>query len=161
MVRLAAGLRHGRDEDRSFLVLGTEVSGQHLEFLQEVRIWVNRSIAVATRVRYVRAVRCDVQRIARQAIVGVGIVQRALAAAVAVGVNANDFARIIRLVRSSVLTKSWTVQVAEPSSEGQCGFNHRRSKRNTIRFCLTPPGPFVTLRPDLRSFGTKANLHEY
>ena len=52
------------------------------------------------------------------------------------------------IVRSSVLTKSWTEHVAEPSSEGQCGFNHRRSKKTShpLPFdtpwtvCYSPPG---------------------
>ena len=66
--------------------------------MNEIGVGVDGCVAVATRIGYVGAVCDDVQRVARQAIVGIGVVQRALAAGVPVGVYAYDLAGIVGLV---------------------------------------------------------------
>ena len=54
------------------------------------------------------AIRGDVERVAGQPVIGEGVVERTLAAAVPVGVNADDFAGVVCLVRTAILDgKAW------------------------------------------------------
>ena len=99
---LAARFGHRRDHRRTFLVLGAEVRHLHLELRDHVRVRIHRRIAVAARIRNVRAIRRDIQRVAGQPVVGVGGVQRALAAGIAVGVDADRLPGVVRLVRRPV-----------------------------------------------------------
>ena len=74
MELLATGLGHGGDEDRPFLVFGAEVRGLNLELLNEIRVRIDRRVAVAAWIGYVGAVGGDVQRVAGQAVIGIGVV---------------------------------------------------------------------------------------
>ena len=77
--------------DRALGVLGAEVRLQHLELADHVGIRVHRRRAVAARVRGVRAVDDDVERVDAGAVAG-EVADRALLAAVAVAVDADDLA---------------------------------------------------------------------
>ena len=99
---LAARFRDRTDDRRAFLVFRAEVRSQHFELGNHIRVRIHRGGAVATGVGNVRAVRRDVERVARQPVVGVGVVQRALASAVAVAVDADRLARETGLVTGAV-----------------------------------------------------------
>src|SRR5262249_36293132 len=76
VILLSPGLRNGCNQNRSFLVLGAEVRGEHPELLKKIRVRVHRGIAVAARIGYVRTVRGDVQRVTGETVISVGVVQR-------------------------------------------------------------------------------------
>jgi hypothetical protein len=86
-----AGLGHHVDGRRALGVFGAEVGLEDLELLHHVRIGVHRGRAVAARVGPVRAVDDDVERVALRAVARV-VAQRALLAALAVAVDADDLA---------------------------------------------------------------------
>ena len=101
----AAGLGHRSDHRRTLLVGSVEIRHLHLDLGDHVRVGIHWRIAVAARVGHVRAIRGDIQRVARQTIVGVCGVQRALAAGIAVGIDADGLAvvvgRVVRPVRDA------------------------------------------------------------
>ncbi len=99
----AAGLGDRGDERRALLVFRIEVGGENLELLNEIGVGVDRGIAVATRVGNVRAVRGDVKAVVGQTVVGEGSVERALAAGVSVGVDADGLTAVVGLVGGTVL----------------------------------------------------------
>ena len=98
----AARLGDAANDHRALLVLSAEIPSQDLEFGYHIRVGIDRGIAVAARVGNVRAVRGDVQRVAGQSVVRIGTVQRAHAASVAIGVDADHFARVVRRVAGAM-----------------------------------------------------------
>src|SRR2546430_829357 len=98
----AAGPRYSRDENGPLLVFSAEIRRQHLELLDEIRVGVDRCIAVTSRIGNVRAVLRDVQGVYGQTVIGVGGVERTLAAGIPVGIDANRLPVVVRLVLCAV-----------------------------------------------------------
>ena len=69
VIGCAPGLCHGSYDNRPLLFFGTKVGREDLEFLQEIRVRIHRSIAVASRVGHMSAVQRDVKRVCREAVV--------------------------------------------------------------------------------------------
>ncbi len=99
---LAAGLRDRTDYRGTLLIFSAEIRHLHLELGDHVRIRIHRRVAIAARVGDVRAIRRDVQRVGGQAVVRVGVIQRTLAACIAVAIDADGLATVIRLVRRAI-----------------------------------------------------------
>ena len=92
---LAAGLGHRSDHRRTLLVRSVEIRHLHLDLGDHVGVGIHRRIAVTSRVGHVRAIRGDVQGVGGQTVIGVSPVQRALAAGIAVTINANGLAVVV------------------------------------------------------------------
>ena len=93
----AAGLADHVDRDRALGMLGAVVRLQHLELADHVRVGVDRRRAVAAGVGGVGAVDDDVEAIGAGAVAR-EVADRALLAAVAVAVDADDFAVVAGIV---------------------------------------------------------------
>ena len=100
---LAARFGHRADHRRALLVFGAEVGHGDFELGDHIRVGIDRRVAVAAGVGDVGPVGGDVQRVAGEAVVGVGVIQRALASGVAVGVDADGASVVVGRVRGSVL----------------------------------------------------------
>jgi len=97
-------LRHRRDEDRPFLVFSTEIRSENLKLLEEVRVGVDRRVAVAARIGTCAPSAVMSSTLAGNPFVGKGIVQWTLTAGIAVGIDTNRRAIVVRLVRRAVGT---------------------------------------------------------
>ena len=89
VVITAAGLGNGTDHRGTLGVLRAEVRREDLELLDHVGVGVHRRGAVAAGIGNVRAISSDVGRVGRKSVHREGVVQSALAAAIAVAVDAN------------------------------------------------------------------------